>query len=374
MRMKLKRGLKRAKKVSERLPELVSDKAAALNPLATNESEPVALADVPQITSETIGEHREEVLSGARKYIYPLQHSKHRIVVITSTIIVLTILAFFVYCSAGLYKLYQYNTFLYRVTQVVPFPIARTGGTYIDYENYLFELRHYVHYYQTKQQNLFGGQEQVKQFRKQAINDVINNAYVKILAQKNGVKVSAKEVDAQIAVVRDQNRLGSNDKVFADVLRDYWGWSISDFKRSLKDQMLATKVAGKLDTASRTRAEEALKHLHDGGDFGDQARTASDASDKASGGDYGFGITRSNPNIPPEVIDQLFKLKVGQVSDIILASKTDSSRPNTLEIIRVNTNDGNTVTAQHISFNLQDVSVYINQLKTKQPVKTFVHF
>ena len=129
--MKLRKHLKKAKKVSERLPELVSDKAAALNPLGTNEVEPPALADVPQITSETIGEHREEVLSGARKYIYPLQHSKHRIIVITSTIIVFTVLAFLVYCTAALYKLYQYNTFLYRVTQVVPFPIARTGGTEI---------------------------------------------------------------------------------------------------------------------------------------------------------------------------------------------------------------------------------------------------
>lgn len=370
----IKHKLRKAKKASERLPELVVDKAAALNPLGVNEPDAPKLSEVPQITSETIGEHREEVLSGARKYIYPLQHSKHRIVVITSTIIVFTILSFLVYCTAALYRLYQYNAFLYRVTQVLPFPIARTGGTYVNYENYLFELRHYVHYYETKQQNLFGGQAQVGQFRKQALNDVINNAYVKILAGKNSVKVSNKDVDAQIAVVRNQNRLGSNDKVFADVLRDYWGWSIADFKRSLKEQMLATVVAAKLDTHAQQRAQDALKHLHDGADFGDQARIASDAGDKANGGDYGFGITRNNPNIPPEVIDQLFKIKVGQVSDIILASKTDATQPNTLEIIRVNSSDGNTINAQHISIKLTDISVYIDELKKKQPVKTFVHF
>lgn len=197
--MKLRKRLRKAKKVSERLPELVADKAASFNPLGPAEQEPLALKDVPQITTETIGEHREQVLSGARKYIYPLRHSKHRIVVITSTIIVFTILAFLVYCSAALYRFYQYNTFLYRVTQVVPFPIARTGGTFVGYENYLFELRHYVHYYQNHQQNLFGGQAQVNQFRKQALQDVVNNAYVKILAERNKVKVSDKEVDAQIA-------------------------------------------------------------------------------------------------------------------------------------------------------------------------------
>ncbi len=371
--MKLHKKFKRVKKVSERLPDLVSEKAASLNPLALGEQEPPQLKDVPKITTETIGEHREQVLSGARKYIYPLQHSKHRIIVITSTIIIFTILAFLIYCTAALYRLYQYNTFLYRVTQVVPFPIARTGGTYINYENYLFELRHYIHYYENHQQNLFGGQAQIDQFRKQALNDVVNNAYVKILADKNKVKVSEKDVDGRIAAVRNQNRLGSNDKVFADVLRDYWGWSIADFKRSLKEQMLSNAVAAKLDTTAQARAEEALAHIRSGEDFGDVTKRSSDASDKGSGGDYGFGITRNNPNIPPEVIDKLFKLQPGQTSDIILASRTDVSRPNTLEILKVNGNDGSTVTAQHMSFNIKDVSSYIDELKKKQPVKTYVH-
>lgn len=371
--MKIRKKLRVAKRVSERLPELVADKAANIHPLGTPE-EPLTLKDVPQITTETIGEHREQVLSGARKYIYPLSHSKHRIVVITSTIIVFTILSFLVYCTAALYRFYQYNTFLYRVTQVVPFPIARTGGVFVEYENYLFELRHYVYYYENHQQILFGGKSQVNQFRKQALQDVINNAYVKILAQSNKVNVSDREVDTQIAAVRNQNRLGSNDKVFADVLRDYWGWSIADFKRSLKEQMLATKLAAKLDTGAETKAQGILTQLGGGADFGQLAKSASDAADAPSGGDYGFGISRSNPNVPPEIINQLFNLKPGQVSGVVLASRTDVSRPNTLEILKVSANDGTTVTAQHISLKLTDVTVYINELKAKQPVTTYVHF
>jgi len=39
-----------------------------------------AISNLPRITNETIAEHREEVLSSARKYIYPLQHSLQRIV------------------------------------------------------------------------------------------------------------------------------------------------------------------------------------------------------------------------------------------------------------------------------------------------------
>lgn len=352
---------------------MVLEKASNFSALP-HPKEPISLKDVPIITSETITEYREEVLSGARKYIYPLAHSKRRILVISGGIIGSTIIIFLVYCGLGLYKFYQYNTFLYRVTQVIPFPIARAGDAYVNYENYLFELRHYVHYYQTQQQRLFGGEQQVNQFRKQALQNVINNGYVKTLAKSNGVKVSDKEVDVRINEVREQNRLGSNNKVFADVLREYWGWSVNDFRRSLKDQMLAEKLVAKLDTATSSRAQSVLAQVNAGADFGVLAGNNSDDPSKANAGDYGFGITKNNPNVPPEVIDQMFKLKTGQISGIILASRTDISKPDSLEIVKVNGNDGTTVTAQHISFNLKDISVYINDLKAKKPSKTYVHF
>src|SRR5438105_11776778 len=122
-----KRLRKRAKKVRGLVSDAVVEKAATLNPLAPPE-EPRVVEEVPRITNETIAVHREEVLKGARKYIYPLAHSKHRIVLITTGLIVTAILGLLVYCSLALYNFYQYNTFLYRATQVVPFPIARAGG------------------------------------------------------------------------------------------------------------------------------------------------------------------------------------------------------------------------------------------------------
>ncbi len=376
--VKFKRKVKKkVKEVREMVPENALDKAAAsLNPLGDNTpTAPISDENVPQITNETIAEHREDVLSGARKYIYPLQHSKHRIVVITTSIVVAAAIGLLVYCSLGLYKYYQYNSFLYRVTQVVPFPIARFDGTFVDYENYLFELRHYVHYYQTQQQNLFGGEKQVNAYRKQVLDKVIEDAYIKKLAAQNKVGVSGKEIDARIDEVRAQNRLGANNKVFADVLRDYWGWSVSDFKRALKSEILAEKVTAKLDTAAQARANSAIAKLSAGADFTGLAKKVSeDPRTKSSGGDYGVGITKTNPNIPPQVIDVLFQLKPGQISNIIIASPVHAGQPVTLEIVKVTQNDGTTVTAQHISFHLKDISSYLNELKSKQPAKSYVRF
>lgn len=373
-----KRLRKKVKQVRAMVPDTVVEKAAQLNPLTEEQPQPLTDENVPQITNETIAEHREEVLKGARKYIYPLAHSKHRIVVITATIVIAAIIGFLVYCTLGLYRYYQYNAFLYRVTQVVPFPIARSGGAFVDYENYLFELRHYVHYYQSQQQASLSDpnyKAQLLAYRKQALNDVINIAYIKKLASQHNVSVSGKEINARITEVRNQNRLGSNDKVFADVLRDYWGWSISDFKRSLKDEILAEKVTAKLDTATQARAQAALAQLKSGADFAALAKQISDdQTTKPNGGDYGFGITKTNPNVPPQVVAALFALSPGQISDIIVASSVQTGAPTTLEIVKVLQSDGTTVTAQHISFNLTDISTYINALKAKQPAHTYVKF
>src|SRR5690606_776763 len=101
--------------------------------------------------------------------------------------------------------------------------------------------------------------------------------------------VTNQEVDQEIAIVRQQNRLGTSDQVFEDVLRDFWGWSVNDFKRSLRQQILSRKVASKLDTEANERAATVMKALQEGMDFAEAAKQYSDdESTKANGGDYGI--------------------------------------------------------------------------------------
>jgi hypothetical protein len=377
VKKRLKLIKRKARNVKELVPTAVAEKVAEHNPLTPSAPEPLSLANIPQITTENIGEHREQVLKGARKFIYPLAHSKRTIVAVTLSVIVAAIIGLFTYCSLALYKFYQSNTFLYRVTQVVPFPIAKAGGHYVTYENYLFELRHYVHYYESQQQANFAGadHQQLLLFRKQALQNVINDAYIKQLASKNHVSVSDKEVNSRFDEVRNQNRLGGNNKVFADVLHDYWGWTINDFKRSLKQEILAEKVAAKLDSADNQRAQSIIAQLDNGADFAALAKTASDdPSAKDNSGDYGFPINKTNPNVPPEVVDVLFGLKPGQISNVVLASPVLAGQGPTLQIVKLTGINGDSVTAQHIVVYLKDPSVYIKQLQAQKPSHSYVHF
>lgn len=329
-----------------------------------------AISNIPRITNETVAEHREEVLGAARKFIYPLQHSLRKIVIISAAIFAALTVAFFVYCILALYRFNNTSTFIYRVSQVIPFPVAKVGSDFVSQESYLFEIRHYIHYYQTQQRVDFSsesGKQQLETFRKAALESVINDAYVKQLAKKHKITVSDREVDYQINLLREQNRLGSSDAVFEDVLKEFWGWSVDDFRRELKQQLLVQKVVSALDIDTHNRAQNVLNELNKGVDFAELARQYSeDPNTKENGGDYGFAIEATNRDLSPQVIDILFKLQPGQHSGIV-------ETPLGLEILRVREKDGNSIRASHIYFNFKPIETYIEPLRESQRPRTFIN-
>jgi len=328
-----------------------------------------AIQNLPRITNETVAEHREEVLSSARKYIYPLSHSKRRIITITSSLLVLALIVFFTYCSLALYKFKSTSTFIYGVTQVIPFPVAKAGHSWVSYESYLFELRHSMHYYQTQQKEDFStkyGKVHLAKLEQDSLNQVIEDAYVKQLAAKNHVSVSNTEVNNQVALLRTENRLGSSDEVFRNVLSEFWGWTVDDFRRELKQQLLAQAVVAKLDTSTQARAQGALSQLQAGGDFAAVAKQVSDdPGTKANGGNYGIAISHTNRDVPIQVINELFKLKTGETSGIIGTGYS-------LEIVKVLDTNGTIVHAAHISFRLKPLSTYVKPLEAKEQPHNYI--
>jgi len=336
-----------------------------------NSGAPATVSDevIPRITNETIEVHRDEVLRGARKFIYPLQHSKHKIVIFSVTIIVAAIIGFMSYVTLGLYRWQYTSDFMYQITKVLPLPVARIGGTFVAYENYLFELRHYIHYFDTQQDVDFAsaqGRAQLAEQRKKSIESVVNYAYVKKIARQKNITVSAKEVDAQVAMLRSQNKLGSDNKVFENILKDYWGWSIGDFRRSIEQEILTSKVLQALDVKTKTTADDVLAQIKAGKDFAALAKQYSnDPATKDRGGEIGFLITKNDQNLPSQTLDALSKLKAGEVSGVINLGYG-------LEIIKnLGDQDGKTKAAI-IVLTFKDISYYLNDYKDKQKAQVFI--
>jgi parvulin-like peptidyl-prolyl isomerase len=329
-----------------------------------------ALKTAPRITNDTVAEHREEVLSSARKYIYPLQHSKLRVVRTSIALLIIVLVVFLAYCGLALYKFQSTSGFVYDVTRVLPFPVAKVGKSWVSYESYLFELRRNMHYYHTQQQTNFSnkdGKEQLKLLRKQAMAQVVQNAYIKQLAAKNGVSVSQQEVDNEVTLVRNQNRLGNSDRVFKEVLSSFWGWDVNSFKRELRQQLLQQEVVAKLDTGTKKRADSAYKQLQGGADFAAvAAQTSDDIATKGSGGQYPEAITMTNRNFAPAVTDEVFRLqKPGDLSPVINSGYT-------LEIIKLVDANATARHAAHIQFNLQPITNYTKPLQDKERPHTYI--
>lgn len=330
-----------------------------------------AFANVPRITNDTVAEHREAVLAGARKFIYPLQHSKNRVIRISVTLLVVALIAFFSYVGAALYKFQSTSTFIYDITRVLPLPVAKAGNSWVSYETYLFELKRNMHYYHTQQHINFdtpNGQVQLKRLKNQALNSVVQTAYVKQLATPKHISVSDQEVQDQVSLVRSQNRLGSNDRVFKDVLNEFWGWNVADFERELRQQLLTQKVASTLDTNSSDKAASVLRQVQGGADFAAVATANSDdVATKANGGQYPEAIAKNDHNVPPALSATIFNLKAGQVSDVV---NTGYSR----EIIKVIDTNGSTAHAAHIQFAVKDIGDYVKPLAAKHPSHQYIKF
>src|SRR6185437_2535543 len=179
-----------------------------------------------RVTNETVAARREEVLGSARKYIYPLGAPKHRVIKWSIGILAAAVIVFMSFCLLDLYKLQSTSSFIYGVTQVIPFPVALVGNhQFVSYNDYLFELRRYMHYYQTQQHadfNTKDGKKQLNVFQRRSMDQAIQNAYVQQLADDHHVSVSESDIDNAITLVRSQNRLGASDEVFQSVLNEFW--------------------------------------------------------------------------------------------------------------------------------------------------------
>ena len=324
-----------------------------------------------RITNETVAARRDEVLASARKYIYPLQASKHRIVRLSIGLFVAAVIGFFAFCALELYKFQSTSSFIYGVTQVLPFPLAVINNRQIvSYNDYLFELRRYVHYYQTQQHTDFAtraGKQQLAVLKQRSLAAALQDAYVDRLATMHKLTVRDSDVDQAIALVRSQNRLGSNDQVFQSVLNQFWGWSVDDFRRELRQELLAQKVVSALDTQTYARANQALIQLNQGAAFSDVAKAVSDdASTKGNGGSYPFAISRTSSSIAPQIVQQLFELQPGHHSSIINTGYS-------LEIVEVMSVQGNEIHAAHMSFNFQPITTYVQPLQDKYKPRLFIH-
>lgn len=204
-----------------------------------------------RITTDTLAEHRERVLAGGRKFKYPVQYQRHRLVI---NALVISVGAVLLLVGIGWYMLYSaQNTseFMYRVTKVVPVPVAVVDSEQVQYGDYLMKYRSAEHYLLEKEQ-IDGGSEdgksQLSYVKSQAMDDAVADAYASKLARELDVEVSGADLETYLKQQRQSSDGEVTEATYNAVIRDYYGWSPSEYREAMKSKLLRQKVAYAVDT------------------------------------------------------------------------------------------------------------------------------
>lgn len=290
-----------------------------------------------RITNETVAEHREQILAGGRKFKYPVQYAKHKLVVNSLLIGLASVLLLVVLGWYFLYVAQANSKFMYRLTQLVPVPVASVDGENVRYSEYLKKYRSDIFsLVQQEQINLKSadGKRQAEYYKRKELDSVTKDAYVNKLAREKRITVNRTEIDNFITRTVNSKSI-SLEAYEKTVLRNFYDWSLDEYRGVVKARLLTQKVSFAVDTKAKERANElAAQTAAPGADF---AKIASESSDdmatKQNGGDAGtLPLDNQDAN---GLIAAAQKMAPGQVSAPIqgsdgyyiikLIEKTDSS-------------------------------------------------
>lgn len=211
-----------------------------------------------RITSETIDQHREHILAGGRKFKYPIQYARHKLVI---NAILISVTAVIIALVVGWWQLYSaQNTseFMYHVTKVIPVPIAYIDGQPILYSDYLMKYLSSIHYLERKEQlniKTDDGKRQVEYVKQMSMEYVLDNAYAAKLASTYNVSVSASELDLYLKNLRQSGAGEISEQTNNAVILDYYGWTPDEYHYMVGKELLRQKVSYVMDKNAQKTAD-----------------------------------------------------------------------------------------------------------------------
>lgn len=319
------------------------------------------------ITNETVKQYRERILAGGRKFKYPVQYARHRLVLNTIAIGLVALVALLGFMWWQLYPAQNTSPFFYRLTQLVPLPVGSIDGERVAYSDYLREYRSSIHYLQQKTSNFNlssrDGQRQSEHLKRQSLDKAIENAYVRELAQKNNIAVSDQQVNQFIDKTLNDRPRKLSHKAYEAVLSDSYGVSSDEYNIIVKEALLRQAVAFTIDDKARLSIDQAKQALDSGQSF---KKVVSQYSDgplvEVSGGDVGF-VPKSNKD--QGLVQAALKLKPGQSSDIIKGN-------NAYYIVQLTKIKSDQVRYSRIQVSLHVFDDQLKQLKKDGAVKEYI--
>lgn len=328
-----------------------------------------------RITNETVAEHRERILAGGRRFKYPVQYTKHRLVLTALSIGFVVLVVFLVVSWWLLYKVQTTDAFYYRITRVVPLPVAKVDGEFVRYGDYLLNYKMSETYLNTAEkaneaQYAGGGNNQsVYDFYKaQAMQNAVTDTYAQKLADEHEVRVTDKDVDAAIKMLiqTSSNQSEISQEVIDRSVEQLYGLSPAENRYYLRESLLRQAVAYEVDDVARNATKEIEKILEkdpkrDFNKIAQQYAKSADAQTLASG-----WVSRDNKD--GGLAAAAAELEKGEVSGPIKPLSGDG-----YYFVRLlDTNDDGEISYQFIKIPLQVFKQQLDNLKDDGKVEYYI--
>ncbi len=234
--------------------------------------EKVSKEEVHKTEKEKLEERREEILAHGRKFKYPMQFAKHRLILVTIAVALVALILAGTYGWVSLYKTQNVGDVLYRITTVLPVPVANVDGQSVRYSDYQMIYRSSM--MPVEQQNGSsdseeGDTESIKKFYKRtALTEAEKYSYALKIGASLDIKVSDEQVNKAFEEHLKIGGLERSEESFLKILKDNFGMTKEEYKRMLYLSLMEVEVSKKIDTKAMEKTEQAEKMLREnGGDF-----------------------------------------------------------------------------------------------------------
>lgn len=321
-----------------------------------------------RITNETVAEHRERILAGGRRFKYPMQYARHRLVFNT---ILVTIAAILILLLVGWWQLYlvqNTNTFFYRVTRVLPLPVASVDGETVRYGDYLMYFNSSAHYLQQTEQINFqseDGKRQVDYIKRKSMDTVVADAYAAKIAREKGIVITEDRIDKVI----DEDRNTANGRISQETYDasalDVLGWTPSEYRQDTRSKLLRQDVAYAIDENAQKVQEQAAQLV----------KTESDMEKVATqlGGEGMAKVVAGMSGLVPKtnrdggLSKVAAQLEVGQVSSVIKTTTGDG-----YYFVRLIEKNDTQVNYSYIKIPLTEFAVQLAALKKDNKIHEYI--
>ena len=212
------------------------------------------------ITQQNLAESRDEILNKGKKFKYPFQYAKHRVVIYTIAIAIVALASFVVVGWYQLYKAQNTGEVMFRFTKVLQLPVAEIDGYKVLYSDYLMLYRSSITSIERQQGKLDDSNEEVKSrkmfYKRQALNDAEMYSYALAELRERNLTVSASEIDEIIDGHKSINGEKRSDEAFEGIVRDNFGLSMSEYRRLVMLSLAKKKLSIEIDEDAKKAADQ----------------------------------------------------------------------------------------------------------------------